>query len=317
MSVSIIISTYNGEETIKEQLQSIALQTIPPDEVLICDDASTDDTVTIIKEFITSRNLLNWRLIQNKKNAGWKSNFHDLLYLSKGDFIFPCDQDDIWHADKIEKMISVMKMNREIAVLEGQPHIWKSKSSDKCSFRSIVTGIFDRFDGKPQRSKNTLSVQKRAFDNRFMHTWPGCVLCIRKSFLESIKAYWISEIPHDTFVSVFANIAGAYYTLDYEVIEWRRHANSSTQTVKKTNHNRITEIERDKAILSTINDYVNETKHSECIKCVESAIMWNSLRYKFVKDGNLISGIRLLFYLPYYVLKRTYFSDVFYSMTNR
>lgn len=67
MKVSVVLSSYNGEQDIIEQLRSIDGQTRQPDEVLICDDCSTDGTADLVQNYIEKKRLKNWELIVNKK----------------------------------------------------------------------------------------------------------------------------------------------------------------------------------------------------------------------------------------------------------
>lgn len=67
MRISVVLSSYNGEQDIIEQLQSINEQTRQPDEVLICDDCSTDGTADLVQNYIEKKRLKNWKLIVNKK----------------------------------------------------------------------------------------------------------------------------------------------------------------------------------------------------------------------------------------------------------
>ena len=105
MKISIVLSTFNGSEYITEQLDTLRNQTRPAEEVLISDDASTDDTVQIIEDYIAKYELDNWLIRKNKENQGWKNNFARLLEDATGDIIFLCDQDDIWHLDKVQKNV--------------------------------------------------------------------------------------------------------------------------------------------------------------------------------------------------------------------
>ena len=96
MKLSIVLSTYNGEAYITEQLDSILNQTRKADEVLIFDDCSTDNTPQIIEQFISGHNLTTWKFAVNHENKGWKRNFMEGIWSTSGDLVFPCDQDDIW-----------------------------------------------------------------------------------------------------------------------------------------------------------------------------------------------------------------------------
>ena len=84
MKLSIVLSTYNGEAYITEQLDSILNQTRKADEVLIFDDCSTDNTPQIIEQFISGHNLTTWKFAVNHENKGWKRNlWKDLEYIGR------------------------------------------------------------------------------------------------------------------------------------------------------------------------------------------------------------------------------------------
>ena len=68
MKVSVAMATYNGMKYIEKQLDSIRNQYIMPDEVIICDDASTDGTADFINEYIEKYSLFGWKLFKNEEN---------------------------------------------------------------------------------------------------------------------------------------------------------------------------------------------------------------------------------------------------------
>lgn len=117
MKTSIVLSTFNGNAYIIEQLESIKNQIIPADEVLIFDDASTDNTFEIVKNYIKENNLKGWYAVRNIENLGWRKNFITGMDQASGNYIFLCDQDDIWKPDKLSDMILAMDENPEIDLL--------------------------------------------------------------------------------------------------------------------------------------------------------------------------------------------------------
>ena len=104
MTVSIALCTFNGEKFLKEQLESFTHQTKLPDELIICDDHSTDTTLQIVESFIQSAPF-NVRLYVNESRMGSTKNFERAISLSKGDVIFLSDQDDWWHPEKINTIL--------------------------------------------------------------------------------------------------------------------------------------------------------------------------------------------------------------------
>jgi glycosyltransferase involved in cell wall biosynthesis len=113
--ISVIMATCNGEKFILQQLESIKKQTLKVDEVIIRDDCSSDNTCKLIQEYI-DRNALDWKFVQNDTRLGFVKNFYEALRLAGGDYIFLCDQDDIWLPDKAEKMSDLMSRTKALMI---------------------------------------------------------------------------------------------------------------------------------------------------------------------------------------------------------
>jgi glycosyltransferase involved in cell wall biosynthesis len=130
-TISIAMTTYNGSRYIEEQLDSIHHQTRKPDQVVICDDGSKDDTVEKIHAFIENNALSKtWSVCINPTNLGYVENFLQSARKCTGDLIFFSDQDDLWALDKLELMEQVFLRYNPSAVVskysmidsEGKPH---------------------------------------------------------------------------------------------------------------------------------------------------------------------------------------------------
>src|SRR6185369_1941656 len=102
--VSIAMCTYNGANYLKEQIDSIIYQTYNNLEIIIVDDASSDNSIEIIKEFQQKDPRI--RVYQNEKNIGYNKNFEKAINLCSAQYIATCDQDDIWEPGKIEIMMN-------------------------------------------------------------------------------------------------------------------------------------------------------------------------------------------------------------------
>ncbi len=110
--VQILMSTYNGEEFIREQLDSILGQSYPDVDILIRDDGSTDDTFVILKEYEELHQNIH---AYQGANLGVNRSFFELLSESnpKASYIGFCDQDDCWLPEKIEAAV------RQLERMEG------------------------------------------------------------------------------------------------------------------------------------------------------------------------------------------------------
>jgi len=114
--ISVCIATYNGSKYIKEQLQSILKQLGEEDEIIISDDGSTDGTINIITSYQDARIVLLHHQKDEKLRlqtcASFRfatSNFENAIRRAKGEYIFLSDQDDVWHPNKVERMVQAMR----------------------------------------------------------------------------------------------------------------------------------------------------------------------------------------------------------------
>ena len=114
-STSIAMATYNGARYLSEQLESFSRQSIPPDELVVCDDGSTDATIDILNDFAKGVPF-PVKIVRNEKNLGYALNFAKAASLCKSDIIFFSDQDDIWHPFKIEVVVEHMRKTGAAAV---------------------------------------------------------------------------------------------------------------------------------------------------------------------------------------------------------
>jgi len=99
-SVSVVMATYNGAEFIGEQLRSLAAQQVRPAELIVSDDGSTDDTVPLVHRF-RRHAPFPVHVAQNERRLGYGENFLQAASRATGEYIAFCDQDDVWHPDKI------------------------------------------------------------------------------------------------------------------------------------------------------------------------------------------------------------------------
>ena len=172
MTVSVCMGIYNGEKYIEEQLDSILRQTRRADEVILCDDCSTDRTVEIVRLFIERNGLQeSWRLYCNGENRGYPGNFYYVMGLCAGDVVFLADQDDVWAETKLERMCAVLEEHPEAEVLA-------------CKF-GLMDGEGERIHAvmAPSRSLGTRKLRQVGLREIFRkYQWPGMVLAYRNGW---------------------------------------------------------------------------------------------------------------------------------------
>jgi glycosyltransferase involved in cell wall biosynthesis len=108
--ISVVLCTYNGGRYLERQLESLALQSRLPRELVVCDDRSTDDTIAILKRF-QAEAPFSVQVVQNQLRLGSTRNFDQAIGLARGECIALCDQDDRWLPSKLEQLSGVLLDN--------------------------------------------------------------------------------------------------------------------------------------------------------------------------------------------------------------
>ena len=224
MKISVALATYNGMDYIEKQLDSIRLQYIMPDEVVISDDASTDGTAEFVKEYIEKHSLFGWRLFENKENTGFKKNFLKALSLTSGDYIFLCDQDDIWQKDKTERALSVMEQNGDVLSLctsfdyiDEKDAPLNIKNDENTSNHGLI--------GKKTDKGALVKIPFKAV----LHSniGPGCATVVRKELKEKFVNFSKSLIAHDWELNLLAAKENGLYFLNEPLILYRIHSKNT------------------------------------------------------------------------------------------
>lgn len=206
--VSIALATFNGANYIKEQLDSFASQIRIPDELVICDDGSTDDTIDIVLEFRNSAPFAV-RLIQNEQNLGHVQNFSKAISHCIGDIIFLSDQDDKWFPEKIENVVTAMQETPKcwVAVHDGEIADEELTPSGQTKMLQLRRGY---------GSADTIST--------------GALSALRRGLLEYALPIPAGSTAHDTWLHQLASqLPGRRIVLEESLQYIRRH-NTNTSS---------------------------------------------------------------------------------------
>jgi glycosyltransferase involved in cell wall biosynthesis len=103
ISISVAMCTFNGARFLSAQLESIAAQDRPPDELVICDDGSSDETLELVRDF-ERRFKIRTCLVVNGTNLGSTRNFEQAIYLCQCQVVALADQDDVWYPHKLRRI---------------------------------------------------------------------------------------------------------------------------------------------------------------------------------------------------------------------
>ncbi|MCD8052480.1 MAG: glycosyltransferase [Lachnospiraceae bacterium] len=228
MKVSVVMTCYNGEKYIEKQLLSIRDQTYKPDEVIIADDRSNDDTYQIVSAFIENNDLNGWSVYQNTSNLGVIMNFYSAMKKASGDFVFFCDQDDIWELSKIDEMVNIIKDRQEILVLMSKEN--RIDENDQFIQYTDAESSDVKRIGLSEEVRECLGA--------------GHLLVLRKSFIDQyIDALISAGMTFDVPFCVVAAARSGLYQYDRRLVKRRIHGNN-TSGIKQNRFDRIKDYDK-------------------------------------------------------------------------
>jgi glycosyltransferase involved in cell wall biosynthesis len=211
--ISVALCTYNGEPFLPQQLASIAQQTRPPDELIVCDDRSTDRTVSILREFATSAPY-PVRIYENEHNLGSSANFERAIRLCEGNLIALSDQDDIWYPIRLERSEQEFTVHPEAGLVFSD--------ADVINDRNERTGatMWQRNGFAGKRSRDLLAGEYTLLaKHRFV---TGATVMFRAGLRERclpIGQGWI----HDEWIALMTAAFFDLRPIDQALIRYRIH----------------------------------------------------------------------------------------------
>lgn len=215
--ISVAMTTFNGEKYIEKQIESIIHQSLPVDEIIVCDDGSTDHTVELLKKYDVT-------LIQNFQNLGYKLNFKQAMEKCNGDYIFLCDQDDIWEKDKVKDMMHIMESHKNIHVLASS--FTYIDGQDQMILTTLNKGYsINNLYNKEVAKNDLVSVLTNEFI--YGNYFQGCALVMDKQTRDFVVHHFDDRLPHDWIISLYASIDGGMYFYNKSEFKYRIHSDNS------------------------------------------------------------------------------------------
>lgn len=213
--VAVVLCTYNGEKYIAAQLQSIIEQTYPHLEIIIADDASTDNTRELLVSFQQKDKRI--KLFFNETNLGYNKNFEKAIGLATADFIAISDQDDVWELNKIEMMMRNWPAN-SLFVYSLSGSFWGNDSN--------TDGFEERKAAPPVLYTSINDTHKLVFSSP-VHGHA----CMFKKELLAYSIPFPGDIFYDWWLSMFAASLGTIGCIP-ETLTWHRvHDNNSSRNI--------------------------------------------------------------------------------------
>lgn len=208
--ISVCVATYNGQEYIAEQLHSILSQLTKDDEVIVADDRSTDGTVETVNAIDDSR----VKVIINEINLGHVHNFEGMLSIAKGDFIFFCDQDDVWCSNKVESIITIFDKYPGVSMVHhgfSTIDAYGSALSEKTMWKEKI------------EKGGGYIIQELISPSLF-----GSCLAIRKNVVNLLVPFPSSAYAHDHWLAIVGGLFGGIYYCAEQFVRRRLHGKNLT-----------------------------------------------------------------------------------------
>ena len=214
-TISVIMATYNGASWIGKQLDSIVNQTLPPAEIIICDDRSTDATAKILESY-ASHPLVS--IFINEQQLGVTANFRKACSLCNPEhFVAFADQDDIWVPMKLE-------------------HLWKEMNNlmpgDKPALVFSDLAVIDADDRVIAPSfweRQQINIAHLQFSTLlFGNAVTGCTMLINPAMADEFKKVESAGFLHDAWLALIAYSFGKAKLVREQLVLYRQHTSNLT-----------------------------------------------------------------------------------------
>jgi len=217
MRISVAMCTYNGAEFLPAQLQSIITQSRSPDEIVICDDRSTDDTQKLLEEF-KSESPVPIKVHINDQNLGSIKNFERAITLCTGDVIALSDQDDVWRNDKLQLFETVLNNSPSAGLVFSDAAI-VDENLTPLNRRMWDEVGFDAHKRKLVRTGHALEVLITGW------TVTGATMAFRAPFTKlALPIPDDIAMIHDGWIALTIAAVADVVALDEPLVQYRQHA---------------------------------------------------------------------------------------------
>lgn len=218
--VSVVLCSYNGGRYISEQLASIAGQTLPPAEVVVCDDGSTDETIAHVHRFSESVPF-PVRLERHLSPLGIAANFSRAIELCSGDIIALSDQDDVWEPCKLERIATAFAADEQLGLVLSDARAIDSAGKD------LHYRLWDAIVPPFTHGERRLARSGRLFDVLLRHyVATGATLAFSAAYRDLVL-----PIPgfalHDSWIATLVAAVTRSTIIDEPLVRYRQHASQA------------------------------------------------------------------------------------------
>lgn len=214
LRISVALCTFNGERFLEEQLESILTQSRLPDELVICDDRSTDATANIIQRF-QRQAPFDVKFSINEVNLGTSKNFERSVTLCTGDILVLSDQDDVWVKDRLKSIESVFKVNPDLGLVFSDATV-VDENLTPLGYTLWDSIRFGKRGRDLVRSGRSLEVLLR------QNVVTGATVGFNSKYLKCLLPFAVGCM-HDEWLALMFALMGRIVMIEQPLILYRQH----------------------------------------------------------------------------------------------
>lgn len=304
MTISVAMATFNGEKYIYKQLESIVKQTILPDEIVVSDDGSIDNTLRIVTDFAKEHQNIKWTILETKENCGYIKNYFKAIQATSGELIFLSDQDDLWAENKIEIVsaffsnTNVLSVHTNYSIIDANDVIIRDRQIDYNSGLHYYN--------------------LKAFCKRLNYCGMSSAFrCTLKPVLLSIDT---DHIPtHDWTIHALAVVRDGMYVCD-EVTSMRRYTGSNvalqinTTTKREGIEQRTAVVNEYIRYYSLLKEFANENESNDKCDYLDDLITVQKNRVEYLRNKSVLKWLTSCTNVKRYPSIKAYCCDLLYIM---
>lgn len=229
VNISVAMCTYNGALFLEQQLESMLIQTTQPDELIVCDDGSTDQTLEILNKFAKTAPFVVSIFKNNQQPLGSTKNFEKAISLCSGKIIVLSDQDDVWMPNKI----CMLKR----AIDDGAGLVFSDATLVNANLEPLGYSLFDSLNLN-KSEKELIELKKLAQVLLRRNVITGATVAFSRKHLElimPISKNWV----HDAWLGFLIACVDNVHVIHIPLIKYRQHSNNQIGALKTSYYKRF------------------------------------------------------------------------------
>jgi glycosyltransferase involved in cell wall biosynthesis len=274
MKVSLLLSIYNGELFLKEQIESIMNQTYTDWELYVRDDGSNDDSKKIVDEYINQYpKKIHW-IKDSQGNLKSASSFMYMLSIIESDYYMFCDQDDVWFPFKIEKTLSRIKEVETVNPNKGVL-IFTDLTIVNSDLKIINSSMWSYSNINPENAKDF-------YKTSCLSSVTGCTIMINNYIKEKALPFPTVARMHDWWITLNASHYGIVDYLNESTIYYRQHNNNVLGADQITQNHYL---KRVLSLRNTINENIEVLKMLRALDFKKNyfIVFWTKIKIILIK----------------------------------